>query len=383
MSNRGTPTPTVSVAEFGRRARAWIAANGHRAPPDYGANVPADLVDRSRAWQRAAHEAGFAAIHWPTEYGGQGLTLDHHRAWTKECQAAGVAPILNMVGLVLAAEAILAHGTEEQKRTLLPPTARGEILWCQLFSEPGSGSDLASLSTTAVPDGDTWVVNGQKVWTSTGTEADWAILMARTEPEADRHAGISFFVIDVRSPGVDIRPLRQMSGDAGFAESFLDEVRLPASALLGRRGQGWAIAMETLGRERSFGSNAARALERRIDEAMAGLGDDLDPLTRAAAIERWVEGQAYLALCARGDAAHPSARKLALSQYRYDLAELTADAAGADSMLWNDRTHELTSAPGSWFGGGTTEVQRNIIGERVLGLAREPRPEPPRPQDQP
>ncbi len=371
-----TDTSTIeSIDEFRHRARAWIEANGHEAPPDYGANVPAELNERSRAWQRAMHDAGFAAIHWPTEYGGQGLSIDHHRAWTQECQAAGVAPILNMVGLVLAAEALLSYGTEAQKRELLPPTARGEILWCQLFSEPGSGSDLASLSTTATLDGDTWIFDGQKVWTSTGTEADWAILMARSEPDATRHTGISFFVLDVRSPGVDIRPLRQMNGDAGFAQSLLAEVRAPAAALLGQRGQGWAIAMDVLGRERSFGSNGARALERRLDQAMAELPDGLDPAGRARAAERWVEGQAYLALCARGDAAHPSARKLALSQFRFDLAELAADVTGAEAMLWNDRTHELSSAPGSWFGGGTTEVQRNIIGERVLGLAREPRPE--------
>ncbi|MEM9565523.1 MAG: acyl-CoA dehydrogenase family protein [Actinomycetota bacterium] len=376
MSGTAEPTTSESVDRFRQRARAWIEANGHLAPPDYGANVPAELNERSRAWQRAMHDAGFAAIHWPTAYGGQGLSIDHHRAWTKECQAAGLAPILNMVGLVLAAEALLTYGTEAQKRELLPATARGEILWCQLFSEPGSGSDLASLSTTATLDGDTWVFAGEKVWTSTGTEADWAILMARSEPDATRHAGISFFVIDVRSPGVDIRPLRQMNGDAGFAQSFLDEARAPATALLGQRGQGWAIAMDVLGRERSFGSNGARALERRLDQAMTELPDGLDPVWRARAAERWVEGQAYLALCARGDAAHPSARKLALSQFRFDLAELAADATGADAMLWNDRAHELSSAPGSWFGGGTTEVQRNIIGERVLGLAREPRPEP-------
>ena len=174
--------------------------------------MPPERRDEGMAWQRRIHDAGFAAIHWPVEVGGRGLTTEHAGAWNRACAEVSVPSVLNMVGLVLAAGSLLAYGTPEQQAEHLPRTARGDVVWCQLFSEPGAGSDLASLSTRAVRDGDDWVVDGQKVWCSGGRASDWGILMARTDPDAPKHRGISFFVVDMATPGIECRPLRQMTG---------------------------------------------------------------------------------------------------------------------------------------------------------------------------
>ncbi len=369
---------STDVEVYRRQAEAWIAANRDHAPPDYGAIVPLEYLDRARAWQRQLFDAGYAGINWAHEHGGRGLSDAHHQAFAEACQAAGVPAILNMVGLVLAAGALRRYGDPDQQRRHLPPTVTGERVWCQLFSEPGAGSDLAGLTTRAELDGDEWVVNGQKVWTSTGTRSDWAILMARTEPDAPKHQGISFFVLDMTTPGVEARPLRNMAGTAEFAEVFLTDVRLPADALLGGRGQGWTVAMSVLASERGHGTAAARALERRIDLAVEhGTAAGLDPLDRHRLAGLWTRGRAFLAMAHQGDREGPqsSLGKLALADYRYDLANLAVEVEGPDGMLATPTTDTLNAAPGSWFGGGTTQVQRNIIGERVLGLPKEPRPQ--------
>lgn len=361
----------IAVDEFRTAAREWIEANRHDAPPDWGAIMPPERRAEGMAWQQRIHAAGFAGIHWPTEYGGRGLGVDHHRAWAEECQAAGVPSILNMVGLVLTAGGLLQFGTEEQKLAHLPETVRGERVWCQLFSEPGAGSDLAGLSTKAELDGDTWIVNGQKVWTSGARASDWGILMARTEPEASKHEGISFFVIDMASAGVETRPLRQMTGEAEFDEVFLTDVELPADALIGDRGQGWGIAMAALTSERGHIGGTTRSVERAIDD-LASRHRSAAGADRARLAEVVARGRAQLAMINAGGS-HPSLGKLAMSDYRFDMAELDADLSGAEAMLDSRPSQHLLRAPGGWFGGGTTQVQRNIIGERVLGLPREPR----------
>jgi len=255
-----TQDPSPTVEELRAAARDWIADNKPTAPPDWGAIMPPERRVEGMAWQQRVHEAGFAGLHWPVEYGGRGLSVEHHRAWAVECQAAGVPSILNMVGLVLTAGALLQFGTEAQKQAHLPETVRGERVWCQLFSEPGAGSDLAGLNTKAVLDGDTWIVNGQKVWTSGARASDWGILLARTEAEASKHEGISFFVIDMNAAGVETRPLRQMTGEAEFDEVFLTDVELPADALIGDRGQGWGIALAGLTSERGHIGGTPRTL---------------------------------------------------------------------------------------------------------------------------
>ncbi|MDQ1397630.1 MAG: hypothetical protein QOG64_2889, partial [Acidimicrobiaceae bacterium] len=208
--------------------------------------MPPERRQQGMEWQRRLYEAGFAGIHWPVDVGGRGLTVDHTSVWVEEAARAGVPPVLNMVGLVLAGGALLAFGTPEQQAEHLPPTVRGERVWCQLFSEPGAGSDLASLSTRAFADGDDFVVTGQKVWTSGARASDWGILMARTDGDAPKHRGISFFVMDMSTPGIETRPLRQMTGEAEFDEVFMDEVRVPAANLIGPLHGGWGVAMATL-----------------------------------------------------------------------------------------------------------------------------------------
>ncbi len=362
----------MTVEAFRSQAREWIAENKATAPPDWGAIMPPERREQGMAWQQRIHAAGFAGIHWPTEVGGRGLSVDHHRAWAEECQSAGVPSILNMVGLVLTAGALLQFGTEEQKSAHLPETVRGERVWCQLFSEPGAGSDLAGLSSKAELDGDTWIVNGQKVWTSGARASDWGILMARTEPDASKHEGISFFVIDMSSPGVETRPLQQMTGEAEFDEVFLTDVELPAEALIGERGQGWGIAMAALTNERGHIGGTTRTVERAIAD-LTTRHTAAGAVGRAQLAEIVARGRAHLAMIEAGGA-HPSLGKLAMSDYRFQMAELDADLTGAEAMLVSRASDHLLRAPGGWFGGGTMQVQRNIIGERVLGLPREPRP---------
>ncbi len=368
-----TEPPTVE--QFRESVLDFIARHAEDAPPDWGPIMPPEERARGMAWQRLLHDHGFAGVHWPVEHGGRGLSEAHHRVFAEACQAAGVPSILNMVGLVLAAGAIRTFGTDAQRAEHLPPTLRGERVWCQLFSEPDAGSDLASLTTTAVLDGDRWIVNGQKVWTSGARASDWGILMARTEPDVPRHQGISFFLVDMRSSGVQTRPLRQMTGDAEFDEVFLTDVELPFDALVGERGQGWNLAMVTLTSERGHIGGAARSLERRLDRMLSAAAD-ISAADRDRMLRLHVEGRAALHLLRRRgpDGAHPSLGKLASTRLTFDLAEFVADAQGAHAMLDGPAAAGLVAAPGAWFGGGTSQVQQNIIGERVLGLPREPRP---------
>ncbi len=376
----------IEVEQFRAEAAEWVAAQQPSAPPDWGAIMPPERRDQGLEWQQRLHGAGYAGIHWPTEHGGRGLTVAHQQAWMEVCADAGVPPFLNMVGLVLAGGALQLFGTEHQQLAHLPPTVRGERVWCQLFSEPGAGSDLASLQTRAELNGDTWIVNGQKVWCSGGRASDWGILLARTERDCPpgsptRHQGISFFVIDMRSEGVETRPLRQMTGDAEFDEVFFTDVHLPAEALVGERGQGWQIAMATLTNERGHIGGMGRALTRRL-EAIQSLAvrRGIDGPTRDRLVQLYARGRAYLYMTQRqGPTASvgSSLGKLGMTGFLFDLAELRADLAGADAMLIGPESDGLLAAPGGWFGGGTSQVQRNIIGERILGLPREPRPERP------
>jgi alkylation response protein AidB-like acyl-CoA dehydrogenase len=366
----------VDVEEFRDAARAWLVENRTDAPPDYGAILPAHLRDAGVAWQRRLFDAGFAGIHWPEAFGGRGLSADHNAAWITECAVAEVPPFLNMVGIVLAGGSILGFGTPEQQAEHLRPIITGERVWCQLFSEPGAGSDLAGLTTSAVRDGDEYVVNGQKVWCSNGRLSDWGILLARTDPGAPRHAGISFFLLDMTSPGVDVRPLRQMTGDAEFDEVFLTDVRVPAADVLGPLGGGWGVAMATLTNERGHIGASSVSLQRRLD-AMAALGGGLGPLERnrlGALLER---GRAMQALGNRhGPVATVagSLMKLGITEMLFDVVLFRADLAGADAMLDGPASHALVGAPAGRIAGGTTQIQKNIIGERLLGLPKEPAP---------
>ena len=233
----------------------------------FGAILPTALYERARPWQRRCHEAGWAGLHWPTQYGGRGLTTAHTAVWFEECAKARVAPYLNLQGLVLAGGAIMKFGTDAQKEKFLRPTLSGDILWCQLFSEPDAGSDLAGLATVAERDGDQYRVTGQKVWSSNAQFAEYGILMARTDPDAPKHKGISFFLFDMTAPGVEVRPLKQATGDSEFCEVFLDGAPMPTDALLGPEHDGWNVgALGPGGRARVTGSERTH----RIRPAPAG-----------------------------------------------------------------------------------------------------------------
>ncbi|CAB4594465.1 unannotated protein [freshwater metagenome] len=366
-----------SVDSFRARAAAWLASNRQHAPRDYGAICPPDLVEAGKTWQRLIFDAGFAGIHWPIEHGGQGLSPAHHGAWVEECAHAGVPPVLNMVGLVLAGGAVMTFGNDQLKEQHLRSTLNAEHVWCQLFSEPGAGSDLGSLNTRADRDGDNFVINGQKVWCSGGRCSNWGILMARTDFEAKKHEGISFFLIPMDLPGIEVRPLKQMTGESEFDEVFFTDVQLPAEYLIGPLHGGWGVGMAVLTNERGHIGASVIGLERRLESMSAlGKGRGLSSSQRQQLVSLLSQGTAYKAMAqTQGPVASTasSLMKLGITEMMFGVAMLRGNISGADAMLEGPDATGMASAPGGRIAGGTSQVQRNIIGERLLGLPREPK----------
>jgi 3-oxochol-4-en-24-oyl-CoA dehydrogenase len=350
-------------------------------------------------WFARLAAAGYTAPHWPRPWG-LGASPAEQLVIDEELRRAGVRRPENPVGIGWAGPTLVLAGTEEQQRRWLPGLLDGSELWCQLFSEPGAGSDLASLSTTAVRDGDEWVVNGQKIWTSLARQARYGILLARTDPVAPRHSGITYFVVDMRSPGIEVRPIRQMDGSATFNEVFLDDVRIPEGNVVGAEGDGWHLARVTLGNERVALSEEGALWGRGptvrtlIDALRAAGRAPLDPLSRQrlaavygeAEILRILRLRTVAALLAGGSGTEPgpeaSVRKALADRHGQKLFELAVDLCGAHGMLARHNPVQLPGtfpwvmgflfSPGLTIGGGTAEMQRNIIAERVLGLPRDP-----------
>jgi 3-oxochol-4-en-24-oyl-CoA dehydrogenase len=350
-------------------------------------------------WFTRLAAAGYTAPHWPRPWG-IGASPAEQLVIDEELRQAGVRRPENPIGIGWAGPTLVLAGTEEQQQRWLPGLLDGSEVWCQLFSEPGAGSDLASLSTTAVRDGDEWVVNGQKIWTSLARQARYGILLARTDPAAPRHSGISYFVVDMRSPGIEIRPIRQMDGSATFNEVFLDAVRIPERNLVGTEHDGWRLARVTLGNERVALSEEGAlwgrgpTVKTLIDALRAAGRAPLDPLSRQrlaaiyteAEILRILRLRTVAALLAGGPEAEPgpeaSVRKALSDRHGQKLFELAVDLCGADGMLAQHNPAQLPGlfpwvmgflfTPALTIGGGTSEVQRNIIAERVLGLPRDP-----------
>jgi alkylation response protein AidB-like acyl-CoA dehydrogenase len=366
----------ITVEEFAQEAKQWLAENKHLAPRDYGAICPPDMVNEGLAWQKHLFASGKAGIHWPVEFGGQGLTAAHQAQWLYECALVGVPGVLNMVGLVLTGGAVQKFGTPEQQAKHLNATLRADHVWCQLFSEPGAGSDLGSLSTKAERDGDRFIINGQKVWCSGGRYSNWGILMARTNPDAPKHEGISFFLLDMSLPGIEIRPLKQMTGEAEFDEVFFTDVEMPADALLGPLHGGWGVGMAVLTSERGHIGTSVISLERRLDSiSRLAEGRDLSPTERQEIVKLLSKGMAYKALAQRqGPVASTAASlmKLGITEMMFETSILRSNISGMDSLLEGPEAFGVLSAPGGRIAGGTSQVQRNIIGERLLGLPREP-----------
>ena len=367
-----------SLEEFRIEASTWLKDNLSYAPPNYGAILPPTMVDQGVDWQEKLFEDGWAGIHWPTEYGGKGLTPDHQAIWLEECARADVPPYVNMVGCILAGQGVQIYGTSEQKDRHLRSILTAKKLWCQLFSEPEAGSDLGSLRTVALRDGNSWIVNGQKVWCSGGRYSDWGILMARTDPQLPKHRGISFFLVDMRSEGIETRPLRQMTGEAEFDEVFFTDVQLPETALLGPENNGWAVGMDILTKERGSIGAGAITMQRRLDALKALAAKDLDPINRQRLVQLLSKGRSFHYLGLRqgsGTSVASSLNKLGITELMFETANLRADIADLEAMLEGSGSGSLLAAPGARIAGGTSQVQRNIIGERILGLPKEPRPQ--------
>ena len=366
----------ITVDEFAQEAKQWLAENRHLAPRDYGAICPPDMVNEGLAWQKHLYASGKAGIHWPVEFGGQGLTAAHQAQWLYECALVGVPGVFNMVGLVLTGGSVQKFGTPEQQAKHLNATLQAEHVWCQLFSEPGAGSDLGSLSTKAERDGDRYIVNGQKVWCSGGRYSNWGILMARTNADAPKHEGISFFLLDMSLPGIEIRPLKQMTGEAEFDEVFFTDVEMPAEALLGPLHGGWGVGMAVLTSERGHIGTSVISLERRLDSiSRLAKGRDLSPTERQEITTLLSKGMAYKAMAQRqGPVASTAASlmKLGITEMMFETSMLRSNISGMDSLLEGPEAFGVLSAPGGRIAGGTSQVQRNIIGERLLGLPREP-----------
>ena len=291
---------TPQEAEFRAEARAWLEAHAPAkgSPEDFSTGMlegtmdPAEFMRRVKAWQHVLVEEGWAGITWPTRYGGRGGTSIQSSIFTQEASRFGVTTASFAVGIGMAGPTIMRHGTEEQKDRYLGPMLRGDEVWCQLFSEPDAGSDLANISTRALRDGDEWVVTGQKVWTSGGDEADWGILLARTDPDVPKHKGITYFLVDMKTPGFEIRPLKQMTGSEHFSEVFLDEVRVPQENVLGDVNGGWACTLTTLANERGLIAGANRSSDSlALIELARKRGRSGDPTLRQQLIDCWIRQQ--------------------------------------------------------------------------------------------
>ncbi|MFN8102981.1 MAG: acyl-CoA dehydrogenase family protein [Acidimicrobiia bacterium] len=373
----------MSDASFTRELREFLARN----PPPVGRGFEVE-----RRWQEMLHAEGWVAPHWPVEHGGRAASFREYATYVLELARVRAPQPVNRVGINLAGPTLLAHGTPQQRSRYLAPILAATEIWCQLFSEPDAGSDLASLTTRArrAGGGGGWVVDGQKVWTSYATEARWAILLARTGVAGSGRRGLSYFVCDMHAPGVEVVPLRQMTGESEFSEVFLDGVELGADALVGAEGAGWAVAATTLAHERGTVFPLKEQVVQRVflDELLAWArargpesgSDARDRLARCvvdAEVFRFLN-LAMLEALARGEAPGPetSLVKLhwsALSQRLHDTEVALWGAGGvavadADSEPWR----ELLWSRAASIAGGTSEVQRNIVGERILGLPREP-----------
>jgi len=352
---------------------------------------------------RARFDAGLAWVHFPEGLGGLGLPRAFQPYVDQLLEAAGAPdndPRRNGIGLGMAAPTILAFGTDEQRQRFLRPLWTGEDIWCQLFSEPGAGSDLAAVSTRAVRDGADWVVNGQKVWTSAAHKSRFAILLVRSDPFVPKHAGLSYFVCDMTAPGVDVRPLRQITGEAEFNEVFLTDVRIPDAYRLGEEGQGWTVAMATLMNERvAIGGGAApreggmvgvvaRTWRERPELRTPELHDRLMRLWVEAEVARLTGQRLRQKLALGRPGPEGSAMKLTFARLAQELSGLELELLGEEGLRYGDWTMgrpdvvELTDrdagyrylrAKGNSIEGGTSEILRNIVAERVLGLPAEPR----------
>jgi alkylation response protein AidB-like acyl-CoA dehydrogenase len=394
-------TPTAGEARLRAEVREWLREN---LPWEYGRGLPprfdalSDEVAFGREWQARLAEGRWVGVPWPEEYGGRGAGAVEHFIVTEELARARAPELVGRLGINLVGPTLLAHGTPEQKARWLPEILPARELWCQLFSEPGAGSDLASVTTRAVATEDGWVLNGQKVWTSYAQFADWGLCLARTNPDVPKQQGITALAVDMRAPGVEVRPLRQITDESEFNEVFFSDVFIPAEHRVGPVDDGWRVANSTLSHERGINPRQLVIHIQLVEELLrmaleTGAFDDdrLRPRLAQAAVEVrlfQLHNWRTLSRVAKGQSPGPegSALKLYWSEMSKRLHDTVMAVLGPAAPLW----HGAADNPGegtwqrSWLyyqassiWAGTNEIQRNILSERVLGLPREPRPREP------
>jgi alkylation response protein AidB-like acyl-CoA dehydrogenase len=389
---------TPEEALFRAEAREWLIRHapargatiaGQRGQHNPDPQADAAHVAECKRWQLKLYEGGWAGITWPKEYGGRGGSSVQQSIFNQEQSRFDVSAGVFSVGIGMVGPTLIAWGTEQQKRDHLDPMLRGDELWCQLFSEPGAGSDLAGLGTRAIRDGDEWVVNGQKVWTSGAHHSDHAILLARTDPEQPKHQGITYFLVDMATPGIEVRPLRQINGVAHFNEVFLTDVRIPVANVVGSVDGGWSVAQTTLMNERTLIGGAGGitfADIARLFEA-TGRSGDANVRQRMADVYTRIELLRFLGLRAqtamsqgRQPGPETSVMKLAMSRHIAATGDLVLALEGPRGMVMGEWAPDdgfwQQYFLGQWsirIGGGTDQIQRNIIAERTLGLPREVR----------
>jgi alkylation response protein AidB-like acyl-CoA dehydrogenase len=378
----------AEVEQFRKELRAWLADNltDDVVTAGRGRGRNESAFDLLRTWDATVADAGWGAVSWPREYGGRGATVLEQLAYAEETTTARAPLPLNVIGLNNIGPAIMAFGTDAQKRELLPRMVRADDIWCQGMSEPEAGSDLASLRTRAVPDGDDFVVNGQKTWTSLGHRADWCQLYVRTDPDAPKHQGISCLIVDTSLPGIEVRPLVTLTGAADFAEVFFDDVRVPASALLGPLNGGWHVATTTLSHERAGAARLYASTQLQLTDLVADLAghsvDGRPALEDGATLRRLGELAVqvdYLELlCKRSISAalhggdelgSASLAKSVWAEVGQAMANLAFDVLGARQTAdrWSE---QRLSSRSLTIAGGTTQIAKGITAVRVLGLPR-------------
>lgn len=388
---------TPEQEAFRQSVRTWLQANVPPRDPDavVGDDASPERLQRLKAWQRKVCDAGYLALGWPKEYGGQGMDVIQQTIVNEEMVLAKAPALIGMMGIQMVGPTLIQHGSEAQRRRFLPKILAADEIWCQGYSEPGSGSDLASLRTRAELVGDEFVVNGQKVWTSNAHFADYMFCLVRTDPDAPKHLGISYILIDMRSPGLSVRPLVQMTGDPGFNEVFFENVRVPRENLVGTLHQGWLVANSTLAHERNMLGSTTRT--QQMFDTLVGVARRCerqgrpaaqDPLVRqrlaglkirVEALKAFSYRQLTDRLHGRSSPMGASINKLASTELNHDICAAAIEILGCEGQLLRGdaRVHdrgmwpqELMFTIGMIIGGGTSEIQKNILATRGLGLPK-------------
>ena len=383
---------TKEEAKFRNEVRAWLKANVPTKKELKGLGE----IEAAKLWQKRKYDAGWACIRWPKEYGGRGGNAIEQVIWNQEESKYQLPGGVFSIGQGMAAPTMMTYATEEQKRRFLPKLASGEEIWCQLFSEPAGGSDLAALRTKSEKVGDEWVVNGQKIWTSGAHYSDWAILVTRSDPNVPKHQGLTYFFLSMKSPGVTVKPIKQISGGTHFNEVYFTDVRIPDSQRLGAVGQGWQVALTTLMNERASigagggGVGVAQAAKLAQKLEIDGRPAIEDRAIRAKLADWYVQesglkytGYRSMTALSRGAIPGPenSIGKLVGAPKNQEMAAFCIDLLEEHGAMWDPDTSEAAglyqlaymSSPGLRIAGGTDEIMANIIAERVLGLPQDPR----------